>query len=76
MNNYTRTYKKMSIVDPNVIAVAEQLHERSRVGYLKYGTTTARRDLTSLDWLQHLQEELLDGAVYIERLKKEFNNAS
>jgi hypothetical protein len=24
-----------------------------------------------MGWLQHLQEELLDAAVYIERLKKE-----
>jgi len=62
----------MSIVDPNVIAVAEQLHERSRVGYLKYKTTTTRQDLSTLDWLQHLQEELMDSCVYIERLKKEF----
>lgn len=65
-----------SVVDPNVLAVAEQLHERSRVGYLKYGTTTARQDLNKLDWLQHLQEELLDAAVYIERIKKELRNES
>lgn len=63
----------MSIVDPNVLAVAEQLHERSRVGYLKYKTNTTRQDLSTLDWLQHLQEELLDASVYIERLKREFN---
>jgi hypothetical protein len=66
----------MSIVDPNVVAVAEQLHERSRVGYLKYKTTTTRQDLSTLDWLQHLQEELLDAAVYIQRLKKDFTNES
>tara|TARA_Y100000361_G_C11147064_1_gene338686 strand:- start:760 stop:894 length:135 start_codon:yes stop_codon:yes gene_type:complete len=29
----------------------------------------ARKDLSILEWLQHLQEELLDGAVYIERLQ-------
>jgi len=66
----------MSIVDPNVVAVAEQLHERSRVGYFKYNTNTTRQDLSTLDWLQHLQEELLDAAVYIQRLKKEFPNES
>ena len=65
-----------SVVDPNVIAVVEQLHERSRVGYLKYKTTTNRDDLSTLDWLQHLQEELLDASVYIERLKRNFKNES
>ena len=66
----------MNVVDPNVVAVAEQLHERSRVGYLKYHTTTTRQDLPTLDWLQHLQEELLDAAVYIERLKHDYNESS
>lgn len=66
----------MSIVDPNVLAVAEQLHERSRVGYLKYKTNTTRQDLSTLDWLQHLQEELLDASVYIERLKRNFKDES
>lgn len=60
-----------SVVDPNVLAVTNQLHERSRVGYLKYKTTTNRDDLSTLDWLQHLQEELMDACIYIERLKKE-----
>ena len=37
----------------------------------KYGTNTDRPDLSTLEWLQHLQEELMDGAVYIERLKQD-----
>jgi hypothetical protein len=28
-----------------------------------------RDDLNFLDWLTHLQEELLDAAVYVEKLK-------
>jgi hypothetical protein len=28
-----------------------------------------REDLNFLDWLTHLQEELLDAAVYVEKLK-------
>jgi hypothetical protein len=42
-----------------------------QAGYQKYGTTTERTDIDFLGWLQHLQEELLDAAVYVERLKKE-----
>lgn len=58
--------------DRNVQRVAETLKDRMEKGYIKYGTTTERNDLNTLQWLQHLQEELLDAAVYIERLKQEF----
>jgi hypothetical protein len=32
---------------------------------------TERQDLSNLEWLQHLQEELMDASVYIEKLKDE-----
>lgn len=52
--------------DPNVEAIRGRLRARSLVGIEKYGVTTERTDYRLLDWLQHLQEELLDAAVYIE----------
>ncbi len=52
--------------DKNVVAVRRKLKDRARRGVRKYGTTTMRTDLDKLAWLQHLQEELLDAAVYIE----------
>ena len=58
-------------IDPNVESVSNLLKSRMEVGFKKYGTTTERTDINLLGWLQHLQEELLDAAVYIERLKKE-----
>jgi hypothetical protein len=54
--------------DPVVDAVRAKLAARSVAGQRKYGTTMARTDLSYLDWLRHAQEELLDGAVYLERL--------
>lgn len=42
---------------------------RSEEGIRKYGTTLERDDLNVLDWLQHLQEELMDATLYIEALK-------
>lgn len=54
------------MIDPNVESVRAKLLERSQRGIAKYGTTTARGDLSLVDWLRHLQEELLDAAVYIE----------
>jgi len=62
--------------DSNVQKVSELLKDRMERGFIKYGTTTERTDLKLGDWLQHLQEELLDAAVYIERLKKEISAPS
>ena len=62
------------VVDSNVEAIREHLKARMERGYQKYGVTTERTDIDLLGWLQHLQEELLDAAVYIERLKKEVHN--
>lgn len=63
-------------IDPNVKDVSDLLRSRMNVGFKKYGTTTERTDIDLLGWLQHLQEELLDAAVYVERLKKEIKNES
>ena len=57
--------------DTNVEKVIAQLRERKEKGLKKYGVTTNRKDLSHLQWLQHLQEELMDGAVYIEKIKSE-----
>ena len=56
-------------MDKHVEAVRARLAQRAERGLRKYGTTTERVDLSHGDWLQHLQDELLDAAVYIERLK-------
>ena len=63
----------MSADDQNVTSVIEQLRNREKAGLIKYGTNTERTDLDTIEWLQHLQEELMDGAVYIERLKRDLS---
>jgi len=60
-------------MDLNVERVCVQLQDREQRGLLKYGVNTERDDLSTLEWLQHLQEELMDGCVYIEKLKGELN---
>ena len=60
-------------MDLNVEKVCAQLQDREQRGLLKYGVNTERDDLSTLEWLQHLQEELMDGCVYIEKLKGELN---
>ena len=54
--------------DPIVDRVINKYHDRSQSGIKKYGTMLTRDDLSTLDWLKHLQEELQDATLYIERL--------
>ena len=61
-------------MDRNVKNVIVQLRSREEQGLLKYGVNTERKDLTNLEWLQHLQEELMDATVYIEKLKSEMQD--
>jgi hypothetical protein len=61
------------IQDSNVLKVIEKFQSRMQVGYEKYGVTTERTDIDFSGWLQHLQEELMDAVVYIERIKNEVN---
>jgi len=57
--------------DSIVKAVVEKYQERSEVGIKKYNKTLDRNDLNLQEWLTHLQEELMDATLYIEKLKKE-----
>jgi len=62
---------KQQIQDPIVIKVLAKYYERSQLGIQKYGRTLNRDDLNLIEWLNHLQEELMDATLYIERLKSE-----
>ena len=57
--------------DPIVAAVIRKMYQRSQVGIKKYGTTMERDDLSYAEWLTHLQEELMDSIIYLEKLKNE-----
>ena len=61
---------KDRIVD-NVI---NQFAIRSKKGVEKYGVTLERNDINLLGWVQHLQEELMDAVLYVERIKDELQN--
>tara|TARA_B100000902_G_scaffold351359_1_gene361309 strand:+ start:234 stop:515 length:282 start_codon:yes stop_codon:yes gene_type:complete len=57
--------------DTVVESVLYKYKERSSAGIKKYNTTLDRNDLSYTDWLNHLQEELMDATLYIEKLLKE-----
>ena len=58
-------------LDSVVLAVINKFKARAAVGKEKYGTDLDRKDLKPLDWIQHAQEELMDGILYLEKLKQE-----
>jgi hypothetical protein len=69
-----KPYKESEIVKDSIVeSVVKQFKERSEVGIAKYGVTLDREDLSTLEWLQHLQEELFDASLYIEKLKSKLH---
>ena len=51
--------------------VMDKFKDREQEGLVKYGTTMDRNDLSLVEWLNHLQEEMMDATLYIEKLKQE-----
>ena len=58
--------------DKIVESVVNKFNERSEVGIKKYGTTLAENNTDN--FLVHLQEELMDATLYIEKLIKQGND--
>lgn len=61
-------------LDSIVLAVIDLFKSRAAFGKQKYGTDLDRTDLKPLDWIQHAQEELMDGILYLQKLKTELKN--
>ena len=59
--------------DSIVKAVISKFLQRSKLGKEKYGTDLDRTDLNVNDWIIHAQEELMDGILYLEKVKQENN---
>lgn len=62
-------YRSVPKTDSIVDSVVDQLISRAQVGKDKYGTNLDRHDLGLVEWIQHLQEELMDASNYLEKLK-------
>jgi len=56
--------------DSVVNDVVNKYKDRAYTGLQKYNTTLDREDLTELQWLNHLQDELMDASLYIQKLKQ------
>ena len=67
--NYT-SFIPDSVVD----AILNKFVDRAEMGFVKYSNTLDRKDLSKLEWINHAQEELMDGILYLERLKQEIDD--
>lgn len=65
---------KSENLDSIVLSVLEKFKRRARMGKEKYGTDLDRTDLKVKDWIEHAQDELMDGILYLEKLKKSLNS--
>ena len=54
--------------DPVVESVVAKFVSRSDVGFAKYGKTLRDDKSDLFAWANHLQEELQDGILYIEKV--------
>jgi len=68
------TKQEIEFRDPVVQSVVNKFVDRSDVGFAKYGKTLRDDSSDVFEWLNHLQEELMDATLYLQRLKEEITN--
>ena len=62
--------KQIEFRDPVVERVVNKFVSRSDVGYSKYGITLEDDPSKMFEWLNHLQEELMDAVLYLQKAKE------
>jgi len=66
--------KEIEFRDPVVESVVDKFISRSNVGFAKYGKTLRDDKSDLFAWTNHLQEELMDAVLYMQRLKEELTD--
>jgi hypothetical protein len=67
------TKKEIQFRDPVVERVVDKFVSRSDVGYKKYGVTLQDDPSKMYEWLNHLQEELMDAVLYLQKAKEVYS---
>jgi hypothetical protein len=62
--------KEIEFRDPVVRRVVDKFVSRSDVGFAKYGVTLEQDSSNMFEWLNHLQEELMDAVLYLQKAKE------
>jgi len=60
--------------DPVVNRVVDKFVSRSDVGFQKYGITLEDDKSKMFEWLNHLQEELMDAVLYLQKAKETYTD--
>jgi hypothetical protein len=63
---------KINFRDPVVERVVNKFVSRSNVGFKKYGVTLQDDPSKMFEWLNHLQEELMDAVLYLQKAKETY----
>ena len=64
--------KIINFRDPVVERVVDKFVDRSDVGFEKYGVTLEDDPSDMLAWLNHLQEEMMDAVLYLQKAKQQY----
>jgi len=62
--------KEIKFRDPVVERVVDKFIDRSDVGFKKYKVTLEDDHSDMFAWINHLQEELMDATLYLQKLKE------
>jgi|TARA_R110002050_G_C8861419_1_gene507453 hypothetical protein len=68
--------KVINFRDPVVERVVDKFVGRSDVGFEKYGVTLEDDPSDMLAWLNHLQEEMMDAVLYLQKAKQQYEATS
>ena len=67
--------KIINFRDPVVERVVDKFVGRSDVGFEKYGVTLEDDSSDMFAWLEHLQEEMMDAVLYLQKAKETLHDA-
>ena len=65
--------KTIEFRDPVVENVVDKFVSRSDIGFAKYGITLDQDPSKTIAWLNHLQEELMDAVLYLQKAKESYD---
>jgi len=64
------TIEDQILANPVLREVNELLQNQTAKGLAKYGTTVNPMDYTTIEWIEHARQELMDELVYLTVLKQ------
>lgn len=64
------TIEDQILANPVLREVNELLQNQTAKGLAKYGKTVNPMDYTTIEWIEHVRQELMDELVYLTVLKQ------